>query len=420
MKRQTPEDDRKLLDFFESVFVPLHMQHTTEQTKHTYRMHVRRFARFSSLDITIGRITPRLLESWRGSLTASGYAPGSTDRILITLGLVLTAADPERFPPKGRGRPSTKLDPGTMPDDSLAKFVEAVYIPIRLAGGAESTKRQYRAIVRRFSEFLCRQATFDDLTETNVLPFIEALASSKRQPSAATVRGVQKKLASLWEFAFRRGKVTTAPDMRPWKEPKRLPTCWTLEELGRLLAAARATPGWIAGVPAGLWWEAILLLCYETGARIGAVLQISLVDIDVRRRLLAIPAENQKQFAEQRFFLTEQATAAVKASIAACPQRNALFPWAKCEATLYHHFRHILERAGLPTGRRDKFHKLRRTSATQIARVAGKAAASEHLGHSSLRVTAAYIDGTQIDDGLHLCDRLPRPIEPEQATGGAA
>ena len=58
----------------------------------------------------------------------------------------------------------------------------------------------------------------------------------------------------------------------------------------------------------------------------------------------------------------------------------------------------ILDGAGLPASRRDKFHKLRRTVASHIAAEKGLHAASEYLGHQSILTTKRYVDPMMLPD----------------------
>ncbi len=76
------------------------------------------------------------------------------------------------------------------------------------------------------------------------------------------------------------------------------------------------------------------------------------------------------------------------------PRRQLLFPkpfGSHC-SSLYERLRFILRSAGLPCTRRDMFHKFRRTTATQIAMVAGESLASQHLGHEDASTIKRYID----------------------------
>ena len=72
-------------------------------------------------------------------------------------------------------------------------------------------------------------------------------------------------------------------------------------------------------------------------------------------------------------------------------------------------YRKILKRAGLPSGARDLFHKIRRTNATYTADSAGEEAAQKQLGHSHIGLTRkSYIDPRLLKRDQN-ADALPRP-----------
>jgi integrase len=68
----------------------------------------------------------------------------------------------------------------------------------------------------------------------------------------------------------------------------------------------------------------------------------------------------------------------------------------------------ILIAAGLPHGPKDKFHKIRKTTASHIAKAAGASMASAVLGHSDVEVTKRYIDPTIAGSNVDATSYLPR------------
>jgi hypothetical protein len=84
-----------------------------------------------------------------------------------------------------------------------------------------------------------------------------------------------------------------------------------------------------------------------------------------------------------------------------------LFPWPFAREELWRRLESlILVPAGLPHGRRDKFHRLRRTSYTLVAKVFGVQAASRHAAHKQ-DLSRYYLDRSMID--ANPLDALPRP-----------
>ena len=77
--------------------------------------------------------------------------------------------------------------------------------------------------------------------------------------------------------------------------------------------------------------------------------------------------QSQKQKVEQRFLLSAQTVEAVRPLW--LPPRRLLFPWPWTDIKIWQHLGQILDAAGLPNGPKSKFHKLRKTCASHIAKV---------------------------------------------------
>lgn len=178
------------------------------------------------------------------------------------------------------------------------------------------------------------------------------------------------------------------------KEPERIPRAWSEPELAALLKAASEMPGKVGSVPAGRWWLALLLVCWDTGERITAVMRSSWGDLDLADRWVYFPAENRKGGRRDRQFRLHADTVAALNAIRS-PIRERVFFWPWTETSLWGHFTDVLIRAGLPHDRKCKFHKMRRSVATH-AEAAGLNA-TEILGHSCRRVTEGYLDPRFLD-----------------------
>ena len=134
----------------------------------------------------------------------------------------------------------------------------------------------------------------------------------------------------------------------------------------------------------------MVLLLFDTGLRLRAALSIERGNVDLSTGWLSVLAETQKQKVEEKHRVTMQTTDALRAIW--LPPRGLLFPWPFEKKQVWPKLREILRRAGLPTTRRDLFHKFRRTTASHIAAKAGIDAAARQLGHSSTDMTVRYID----------------------------
>ena len=137
---------------------------------------------------------------------------------------------------------------------------------------------------------------------------------------------------------------------------------------------------------------------WDSGVRIGTLVAILKGQerirglewsyVDLGGASIRIVAENQKQKRDQSFRLHADTAAALRAMQPR--HKRYVFPWPFCEGTLYNRYERILERAELPHGRRDKFHRMRRSVASWYKAAGGDA--TELLGHSDPRVTKCYLD----------------------------
>lgn len=295
---------------------------------------------------------------------------------------------------------------------TLLDYFEQTYRPLRLGDASAATLHHYRTNIADFSKFLGRPATLADLDDDMIVRMMGEHV--RRGNSPATANKFRNMICAIWNYAHRKRHVEVGPDVRPFKQPKRKPQAWSAEQAAHLIKTAylgewikRPFQRVIAGIPANLWWTGLLLLTYDTGARIGAVLQLRITDIDLDTRHLLIPAEFQKQFEDQSFFPTATTCAILRQF--ADVERELLFPFPYNIATFYNRLDCLLQFAGLPHGRRDKMHRIRRTTATLCELHVGRGSASSYLGHSSPDITRAYIDTSKLPES-RIADRLPRPL----------
>ena len=290
---------------------------------------------------------------------------------------------------------------------TVKEFFDAVYQPIRLIDASAGTIVQHDVAIKMFSKFLGRESTLADITEESLCAFMAGIVGRGLSPVTANSR--TRQLITHWRFAKRKS-YPVADGLEGFqflKEPSRQPVAWLPEEMDRILESCKLCRGRIGGVPAENYWPALLLVLYDTGLRFAPTMEIRFAEIDLASRMLRVPAERMKNNCEQFFRLSDHALQAI--SDASTPSRERLFPWPfKHHRSLYGRWRVILKRAGLPAARRDMFHKIRRTTASQIAMLAGEFAAVQQLGHRHASTIKKYIDPrfTANHDSARL---LPRP-----------
>jgi len=131
----------------------------------------------------------------------------------------------------------------------------------------------------------------------------------------------------------------------------------------------------------------MILLALDTGERIGALRQASWGWF--RGEWFNVPAEARKGGRRDRAYRLGSDTIGHMLAIRLVSPAKP-FPWQYCDMYLWNLFGKLLESAGLPATRRDKFHKLRRTTASAVH--AAGMDAQEALDHQYRRTTSRYLD----------------------------
>jgi integrase len=281
--------------------------------------------------------------------------------------------------------------------ETLRDFYTHVYSPLKLRGKSISTKQQYLIQLKHLHRFMGRDAKLADLDDELITSFLGWIVDQGKSP--ATANKARNHILALWRFAARKRLVESFPDVPAEREPERTPQAWNAADLHKLFISCQQEPGHLAGVPACKWWSALHHVLWDSGERIGAVLRLKWQHVDLDSGWLIIPAELRKGKRQDKSFRLHADTVAALRLIRE-PARPIIFEWPKNVLLIYRDYRRILERAGLPTDRRSKFHRMRRSTASHFEAAGGNA--TELLGHTSRRTTMAYLD--------------PRVIQPQQAS----
>lgn len=152
---------------------------------------------------------------------------------------------------------------------SLADFLQSAYAPRKFL--SEQTVAKYEITLRHYGRFLGRSAEIADLDEDRIAEF---LSDFRRDHQSWTVVTARKHLQALGTYAHRKGLLNDAPDVVRVPLHERLPQAYTIDEIGRLVQAARHVQGMFSGVPGRLFFPALFLVAYDTGGRSGAIWQL--------------------------------------------------------------------------------------------------------------------------------------------------
>lgn len=279
---------------------------------------------------------------------------------------------------------------------TLAGVVRDLYAPLR--GISDRTVVIYEGTLRRLAEFLDHEPTLDDLDEIVIAKFLAHRVRTASPGSAAKDRAC---IRALWEFCARRKLTEKWPEVRTITVPERVPRAWLLDEFERLLAACSEEYGDVVGVPAKLWFRAILLTAYWTGERIGALLALQFDDVSEDAILFRAEARKGRREDIYRPIPPEcyQAIEAIRTN------RRIVFDWDRSYTLIWGRLGKICRRAGLPNDRMSKFHRVRKTSASYYE--AGGGDAQQLLAHKNRGTTKRYLD-PRIVKAQAATDILPR------------
>ena len=187
---------------------------------------------------------------------------------------------------------------------SLVEFFEFHYYPKRLANRSPETTRLYRCTMRAFSRTLGRQATLADLNNEAVILHMRRLVADGR--SRATANKDRSQLLALWRYAVTLGMVTTWPDVPPEIEPQRVPQAWTADDVRSLMRAIDYLPGKIDRIDNSLWWRTLIMVCLDSGERVGALMDARWDWL--QHDWLMVPAESRKGGRRDRCYSLQPAT----------------------------------------------------------------------------------------------------------------
>jgi integrase/recombinase XerD len=151
-------------------------------------------------------------------------------------------------------------------------------------GLAANTIAAYRRDLQRYARFLAAAgATVASVDERLVTAYLRSLREPGEAESVLSPASAARALSAvrgLHQFAAREGHTDADPsrDVAPPALPRRLPHALSIDEVHRLLAAARTGDD-----PLALRDVALLELLYATGARVSEAVGLSVDDVDLGR-----------------------------------------------------------------------------------------------------------------------------------------
>lgn len=279
---------------------------------------------------------------------------------------------------------------------------------------SDRTVELYGETLDRFRDHLGHEPTLDDLSDLVVARFLRWRAQQpngrKGILSPASVAKDSAHLRTLWNWCAKKrmkranGELLEFPDYARPRVPKPRPVAYTVDELQRLVTAAKHRKGYIVpGVPAAWYWPTKLLAMYQTGERIGAILAIRWGEVDLERCTLTFLAATRKGH-------RETITRAISPELARmmAPQRRApdalVWPWLEGRKLMsaYGSMRVLCRLAGVPY---HPFHSIRKSTASYLKRAG--VSAKKQLGHSSEEMAENHYYDERITGVESALDYLP-------------
>ncbi len=254
---------------------------------------------------------------------------------------------------------------------------------------------QLRITVKRFGECLGREAYAEDLCADLIADFMGWM--NRRGASPRTTKSKRTGLVTLWRFAYRTGILEKPPAEVPtMKMPRRVPRAWRQDEFSALIAAT-------SNHPRGDALRALLLVLFDTGCRLGAILNARESDYDEASGTLIVYESKVKT---ERIATLSPVT---RNALAKLPKgRGNLIGPPASPSRLRKHFKQLKIAAGLNPGKRVAFQAVRRTKYSMVYAALGPAAASAHAGHTS-DLSQFYLD-PRVCPTVDISVAVPPPV----------
>jgi len=271
----------------------------------------------------------------------------------------------------------------------------------------------YASTLDRFRDYLGHEPTVDDLDDLTAAKFLRWRQTHQHSRfkliSPASLAKDSAHLRSLWSWLAKKrwkrsdGELLEFPDYARPRVPKPVPKAYKAEELATLVATAKRRKGYVAGKPAAWYWTTKIQAMFQTGERIGAILEIRWEQVDLERHTLTFLAATRKGHRET---ITRPITPELSKMLAAEKGAPGERVWAWLDdremLSLYGSLRVLCRVAGVPY---KPFHSVRKSTASYLKRAG--ISAKKQLGHSSEEMAENHYYDEEITGRESNLDYLP-------------
>jgi integrase len=282
-----------------------------------------------------------------------------------------------------------------------------------LKGLSDRSVVMYLSTLDRFRDFLGHEPTVDDLEDLTAAKFLrwrQATQHSKwKKISPASLAKDSAHLRSLWTWLAKKrwkrsnGELVEFPDYKRPNVPKPVPKAFNATQLSQLVEAARHRKGHICGKPAAWYWTTKIQAMFQSGERIGAILQIRWSEVDLEGHTLTFLAATRKGHRETITRPITPELAKTLAMFKGVPDER-VWPWLEDREmlSLYGSLRVLCRTAGVPY---HPFHSIRKSTASYLKRAG--ISAKKQLGHSSEEMAETHYYDEEITGRESNLDYLP-------------
>ena len=283
----------------------------------------------------------------------------------------------------------------------------------------------YSSTLDRLRDFLGGvEPTIEHLDDLTIAKFLRWRATHRhsrfKTPSPASVAKDSAHIRSLWTWCAKKrmkranGELIEFPDYARPRVPKPVPKAFKADELRKLIAMARRRKGHINGKAAAWYWPTKLMAMFQTGERIGAILQLRWGQVDLERCTLTFLAATRKGHRETITRPISPGLARLLGTQKGAPD-ELVWPWGadRNMTSLYASFRVLCECAGVDY---KPFHSIRKSTASYLKRAG--ISAKKQLGHSSEEMAEMHYYDEEIVGGESNLDFLPDVSEPPVDSSG--
>jgi integrase/recombinase XerD len=161
----------------------------------------------------------------------------------------------------------------------ISRAIESYLRHVSIERGlSENTVAAYRRDLAGYAAWLGEQGVTDtaEITPVMLASFVADRAAAQPPVAASSLARLQSSVRGLHRFLAREGIEQADPtsNLRPPKQPRRLPKALTIDQVEKLLEAAGPADDIV-----GVRDRALLELLYATGARVSEIVQLDVDDL---------------------------------------------------------------------------------------------------------------------------------------------